>query len=436
MVGLIYNYTRISSVSNPPDFSTFPFVPNLFANSSINDAGDVDYEGLVGSPTNYLPPSAIYSGNGSSPPIALIDTTRYQFTDNTGKTYNSGIFFSPSTNNSGTTVFASAGYDLGTAQVTGSGPTAVSSVTNRSITNVAYDSTPFVTVALDPNKSINDLSNQLGTGSFVSAPGINNQGTVVYVAGNNDGTTDIKTKSSSGVTTIVANSSGNTNFSNFQLGGLDVGRGEGPFAKYTLPAINNKGEVAFNADLKGGGKGIFVSDGSSLNTIIAETTDGPFSYFSVPTINDNGTVAFNAGLTTGEAAILTSTSGKLTTIADTSSGSIFKDFKSDVALNQEGDVTFLAGLNDGNTAIYTKSSSGLEKVIAVGDALDGSTVSSLFVSHKGLNDHGQISFDAVLANGGQEVFRADPVAVPEPGSISSFGLVMLCIVSYRWGRRK
>jgi len=436
MVGLIYNYTRISIVSNPPDFSTFPFVPNLFVNSSINDAGDVDYEGLVGSPTNYLPPPAIYSGNGSSPPIALIDTTRYQFTDNTSKTYNSGIFFSPSTNNSGTTVFASAGYDLGTAQLTGSGPTAVNSVTNRSITNVAYDSTPFVTVALDPNKSINDLSNQLGTGSFVSAPGINNQGTVVYVAGNNDGTTDIKTKSSSGVTTIVANSSGNTNFSNFQLGGLDVGRGEGPFAKYTLPAINNKGAVAFNADLKGGGKGIFVSDGSSLNTIIAETTDGPFSYFSVPTINDSGTVAFNAGLTTGEAAILTSTSGKLTTIADTSSGSIFKDFKSDVALNQEGDVTFLAGLNDGNTAIYTKSSSGLEKVIAVGDALDGSTVSSLFVSHKGLNDHGQISFDAVLANGGQEVFRADPVAVPESGSISSFGLVMLCIVSYRWGRRK
>jgi len=436
MVDLTYNYTRISNVSNPPDFSTFPLVANLFANPSINDAGYVEYEGLVGSQTNYLPPSAIYSGNGSSPPTTLIDTTKYQFTDNTGKTYNSGIFFSPSTNNSGTTVLAGSGYDLGSAQVNASGPTAILNVTNGSINNVAYTSTPFVTVALDPNKSINDLSNQLGAGSFVSAPGINNQGTIAYIAGNSDGTTNIKTKSSSGVTTTIAGNSGNSNFSDFLLGGLDVGRGEGPFAKYTLPAINDKGAVAFNADLKGGGKGIFVSDGSSLNTAIAGTTSGPFSYFSVPTINDNGTVAFNAGLTTGGAAILTSTSGKLTTIADTSSGSIFKDFKSDVALNQSGDVTFLADLNNGNTAIYTGSSLGLEKVIAVGDALDGSTVSNLFVSHKGLNDYGQISFDAVLANGGQEVFRADPVAVPEPSSISSLGLATLCLVSYHWRRRK
>ncbi len=73
---LTYNYVRISSVSKPPDFSTFPFVVNLFANPSINDYGYVDYEGLVGSPTNFLPPSAILSGNGSSTPFRLKQLAR------------------------------------------------------------------------------------------------------------------------------------------------------------------------------------------------------------------------------------------------------------------------------------------------------------------------------------------------------------------------
>ena len=180
-----------------------------------------------------------------------------------------------------------------------------------------------------------------------------------------------------------------------------------------------------------------MSDGGNLDTVISETTNGPFSYFSLPSLNDSGTVAFNVGLTTGGGAILEKSSdGKFTTIADTSSGSIFKDFKSDVALNQEGDVAFLADLNGGGTALFTGTTSGLKKVIAVGDALDGSTVTDLFIAHKGLNDHGQIAFDAQLANGGLEVFRADTVAVPAPSSISSFGLAILCIVGYSWRRRK
>ena len=120
MVDFAYDYTRISNVS-VPGFPTDPaafanpstLVPNVFANASINNEGYVDYEGFVGFPTQHLPPSAIYSGNGSSQSTVLIDTTKYQFADNTGKTYNSGIFFS-SSSNSDTTVFASAGYDFGT----------------------------------------------------------------------------------------------------------------------------------------------------------------------------------------------------------------------------------------------------------------------------------------------------------------------------------
>ncbi len=443
MVDFNYNYTRISSES-VPGFPTDPaafanpgsLVPNVFANASINNKGDVNYEGFVGYSTNHLPPSTIYSGDSQGSPTPLINTSKYQLTDNTGKTYDSSIFFNSSSNDSGTTVFASSAYNFGTPEATGSGPSAIISVTNGSINTVAYQSTPFVTVPFNPNVSLDNPANDLATGSFVSAAGINNRGTITYIAGNSDGTSNLYAKNSSGAITTIASTTGNSNLSDFYLGGLDVDRGEGPFAKYTLPSINDKGAVAFNADLKGGGKGIFIGDGSSLNTVVAQTTQGPFSYLSAPSLNNNDTVAFNAGLTTGGGAILESTDGKLTTIADTSSSSIFKDFKSDVALNQQGDVAFLADLNDGSTAIYTKSALGLKKVISVGDSLDGSIVTSLFISHKGLNDDGQIAFDAVLANGGLEVFRAEPVAVPAPSSISFLAIGMICMICYRWRRHR
>jgi hypothetical protein len=162
-----------------------------------------------------LPPSAIYSGNGNGSPTALINTSAYQFTDITGKTYNSGIFFSPAINNSGTTAFAGAGYDFGSAQVNASGPTAIISSTNGAINTVAYSSTPSLPLLLILIKVINDLSNQLAIGSFVSEPGINNQGTVVYLAGYSDGTSTIHARSSSGVTTNIASTSGNRGASHF-----------------------------------------------------------------------------------------------------------------------------------------------------------------------------------------------------------------------------
>lgn len=435
MVDSSYNYTRISGVSTPPDFSSL--VPNIFANAAINDSGTITYEGFVGYPTSHLPPSIIFSGNGNGAPTPLISNSSYQFVDNNGKTY-SDIFFSSSSNNSGTTVFGGAGYIFGTSEANAGGPSGVFSVTNGTVSTVAYSSTPFTTVAYDPNQSLANPANDLAVGSFVSAPGINNQGTIAYIAGSADGTSDIYTKSSSGVLTKVADTGSQSGFSNFLFGGLDVGRGEGPFAKYTLPSINDSGTVAFNADLKAGGKGIFTSNNGTINSIVAQTANGPYSYLSLPTINDSGTVAFNAGFTTGGAAILESNNGILKTIADTSSNSIFSSFASDVALNQKGDLTFLANLKDGSTAIYTWSpTAGFTRVIAVGDSLDGSTVTGLFAAHDGLNNNGQIAFDATLATGGLEVFRADPaVAVPEPSNISSLAVAVLCIISYYWRRRK
>ena len=169
-------------------------------------------------------------------------------------------------------------------------------------------------------------------------------------------------------------------------------------------------------------------------TKVADTSEG-FTYFSSPSINDSGTVAFNAGLNTGGSAIFTSSSGLLTAIADTNNG-YFKSFNSDVAINQQGAVAFLADLDNQGSGLFTGSKDlGYKEVIAVGDALGGSTVSQLRISRNGINDAGQIAFDAVLADGSQRIFRAEPVPEPGDGIISVLALAIFGTVSYRWRRR-
>ncbi len=51
-----------------------------------------------------------------------------------------------------------------------------------------------------------------------------------------------------------------------------------------------------------------------------------------------------------------------------------------------------------------------DKVIGTGDFLAGATVVSVgFVQGIGLNDPGQIAFFAILNDGTQGIFRADPM---------------------------
>lgn len=421
-----FNFTQISDSNG-----LYP----RYGNPSINDAGTLTFEGFPGfcnaiggdclqTGTN-APPAAILTGNGNGPNTTIINRSIYPGFSG----YDSGVFFSASTNNSGTTVLAASGFNYG--QLAASGPSAVITVNDGQINNAAYSSDPFRITLVNFNGPF-DNSNLAATGNFASAPGINNAGTVAYVAGQNDGqnqTTTLFTQTSDGDITPIADTSGF--LSNFYLGGLNVQRGQGPFASYTLPSINDEGTVAFNAGLDTGGSAIFTGSGGQLTTI-ADTNSG-FTYLSAPTLNDSETVAFNGGFA-GGSGVFTSSNGQITTIAETSG--IFSDFRSDVALNELGQVTFLADLDNGRTAIFTGSDSGLNEVIAVGDSLGGSTVTQLFISHDGLNDAGQVAFDAVLADGSQRVFRADPIAVPESNGSALFALAILGIVGLRWGRQK
>lgn len=229
----------------------------------------------------------------------------------------------------------------------------------------------------------------LSSSTFVYAPAINDQGTVAFATADpSPGGSGIFTSSGGNTMTIVDDSS--------------------PlFASVSDPAINNKGTVAFRADLDAEGNGIFTSSGGEITTIVDNS--GSFNSITNPVINNEGTVAFQARYEMGGRGIFTGSGGETTTIADNSGA--FDSFI-DLALNDEGTVAFQAALDAGGEGIFTGSDLVADKVIATGDSLFGSTVTNLFFQNNGLNSSGQIVFTAGLADGTQGVFRAEPI--PEP----------------------
>jgi len=84
------------------------------------------------------------------------------------------------------------------------------------------------------------------------------------------------------------------------------------------------------------------------------------------------------------------------------------------SLNNRGDVAFIADLDDGGRAIFVAPGN---RVIGVGDSLDGATISSLSFCEEGLNDSSHLAFLAFLddpqAPDGFRVavFRASPQTI-------------------------
>ena len=80
------------------------------------------------------------------------------------------------------------------------------------------------------------------------------------------------------------------------------------------------------------------------------------------------------------------------------------------ALNTKGQIAFLGTTQSGLVGIFTGADPEEDRVIAVGDDLDGSTVSDLSALsfRTALNNKGQIAFIAALKNGRTGVYRADP----------------------------
>src|SRR5260370_3896996 len=97
----------------------------------------------------------------------------------------------------------------------------------------------------------------------------------------------------------------------------DTGPGS-PYSGFDRPAINDLGAMAFTANLRSRGAGIFTrnADGSQ-GPIIAATNDLIPTFTLSPFMNDSGTVSFGAALWDGRTAIFKGGGQELTRIAAT-----------------------------------------------------------------------------------------------------------------------
>lgn len=163
---------------------------------------------------------------------------------------------------------------------------------------------------------------------------------------------------------------------------------------------------------------------------------GLFSSFSAPTIANDGTTAFWASITNGATqgvfvADAAGTVSKIAAVGDSLPGeAAVQALLGLTDVNQTGTVAFATrtGTTSQSTVrgIYTaqKGASGtydaFGRVVGVGDALFGSTVTALRFSSDNLNNAGQVAFRYTLANGRQGIAIASPsiVAAPEPGTLA------------------
>ncbi len=339
------------------------------------------------------------------------EITEYAFTkiaDTTGPLTDIGA--TPTINNSGTVAFGASSETSpdGAIYVGNGGP--LTEIVN---TNGQFSNLSFIGI-LAGDIDINDFGEVAffgeltagGSGIFVYSGGsittiaetggtyasfqpygtsINNAGAVGFAADLQGGGDGVFTGDGTTVTTIADTT--------------------GPFSSIPYsPIINELGRVVFIASLDAGGSGIFTSDGGPVTTI-ADTT-GPLQSFTAGNyINDSGLVAFRATMDSGEEGVFTGNGGALTTIADTTGPfSVLRD----LAANNEGVVAIYAYLDAGGTGVFTGSDPVADKVIASGDPLDGSTVSSVQFHGYGINDNGQVAFTATLADGRKGVFIATP----------------------------
>lgn len=395
-----FDFTQVSSFIAPPYTS--------FTAAVINNRSDVAFEGFL---APGLPPLGIFYANNYQ------DTSWSRtFVDNSEAFFATGAFipvFEPSINDFGQTVF----------------------IQNEVGILLDENGVPIFDETGEPIIRLERTSIQVGDGegepvtllesteafNVFAGVNLNNRGTVSYAAGNFldipigfPVTSGIYTLSN-GETTEIASTDGI--FSSFNVS-LDVLGGDGPITALDIsPALNENDEVAFNAGLDAGGQGIFIGDGETITEVA--NSEGEFDLFSYPDLNDEGTTAFLVQRDDGTRGIYTNGYGETELLVDDSGK--FSFFSSEAALNNNGEVAFYAELDDGSAGIYVATELGTTLVAAEGDEIDGVTVEELVITQEGLNDKGQVAFQARLEDGTLGIFRADPVAKPTDGNDRLYG---------------
>jgi hypothetical protein len=160
----------------------------------------------------------------------------------------------------------------------------------------------------------------------------------------------------------------------------------GTFAGFGIPALNNKGLVAFAAVVEGRAVpgGLFLAEGERVRMVVGAGDATPiggivFKISERVAINEGGAIAFTAVLKDAptEAAIFVAEAGRLRTVAvlgdAAPGGGTFSHFGLWPALAADGTVGFVAALDRGTTTlgVFVATPAGMLQIAGIGDALPG-----------------------------------------------------------------
>lgn len=145
-------------------------------------------------------------------------------------------------------------------------------------------------------------------------------------------------------------------------------------------------------------RGLNVLLGSDI-ALLAQTTRGPEGGFAafdeIEVARDQPGDVFLIGSRGGVRGVFSSLVESAPAIADNTGP--FADF-SGLSVNDDGDLAFLAEFDGGGSGIYTGGDPIADKVLQVGDVIDGRTVVDLGLrSGDAVNNDGDIVFDALLS---------------------------------------
>lgn len=182
---------------------------------------------------------------------------------------------------------------------------------------------------------------------------------------------------------------------------------DGVFAEFTShPALNVSGQVCFYARLRSGFDGVFSIVDGQLVTHATSATDwtaiGPLG----PTINEKGLVAFRGSATAGTSGIYVADGPASRSVAVTD-GTLL-GFQGLPVVNASGDAVFRADLASGLSAIFLRRQSALAVKI-VDTAGDFSALGNF----PSVNRRGTVAFAATCRSGAPGIFTS------ESGRISS-----------------
>jgi hypothetical protein len=165
----------------------------------------------------------------------------------------------------------------------------------------------------------------------------------------------------------------------------DLAPGGGTFAQFGVPAINNKGVVAFPATVERGKVlgGLFLAGTVSTRLLVGAGETAPngamLTRFSERIgLSDTDTIAFGAHLGTGTRAEGVFTANPVTGIAQVAvvgdeapGGGRFAGFGPWPTISADGVLAFIAGLDDGPgpVGLYVTGESGPSRIAMIGERL-------------------------------------------------------------------